>query len=224
MAKRKTSVETSTEPGGRQRLIEAALKLAAKSRSVQTIGVRELGRAAGLNPNTFYRHFSNMDELTLALIETMSGDLRQTLRQMRHSLRQPDAVLQRTVEYVFDFADRNPEAFIVGVRELYGASATVRAALRQMISGLADDIADDTRLLNIAPDIPEQTVRDVAEMIVPQIFHNVLDYLERPKRRAVLLQQSIQFVTMLFAGAAVLGNTLAVSKKPGRSPEHGLQG
>ncbi|MGH8461904.1 MAG: TetR family transcriptional regulator [Stenotrophobium sp.] len=208
MSRLKTNEETSAEPGGRQRLIEAALKLAAKSRSVQTIGVRELGRTAGLNPNTFYRHFSSMDELTLSLIETLSRDLRQTLRQMRQSLRQPDAVIQRTVEYVFDFADKNPEAFIVGVRELYGASVPVRAAIRQMISGLADDIVDDIRLLNNAPGIPEETVREIAEMIVPQIFHNILDYLERPKHRAVLVRHSIQFVNMLFAGAAVLGGML----------------
>ncbi|HWU68678.1 MAG TPA: TetR family transcriptional regulator [Stenotrophobium sp.] len=210
MSRRKPQEAAVAESGGRQRLIEAALKLAAKSRSVQTIGVRALGRAAGLNPNTFYRHFSCMDDLALALIETLSHDLRQTLRQMRHSLRQPDAVIQRTVEYVFEFADRNPEAFIVGVRELYGASPAVRAALRQMISGLADDIVDDTRLLETAPDVPEETLREIAEMIVPQIFHNVLDYLERPSRRTLLLHQSVRFVAMLFAGAAALeGKTVA---------------
>ncbi|MGH8504405.1 MAG: TetR family transcriptional regulator [Stenotrophobium sp.] len=212
MSRRKASEAAATEPGGRQRLIEAALKLAAKSRSVQTIGVRALGRAAGLNPNTFYRHFGCMDDLALALIETLSHDLRQTLRQMRHNLRQPDAVIQRTVEYVFEFADSNPEAFIVGVRELYGASPPVRAALRQMISGLADDIVDDTRLLDIAPAVSEETLREIAEMIVPQIFHNVLDYLERPNRRALLLHQSIRFIAMLFAGATVLGEKTAAGK------------
>ena len=207
MAKHKASEESAIEPGGRQRLIEAALRLAAKSRSVHSIGVRELGREAGLNPNTFYRHFSGLDELTLALIESLSRDLRQTLRQMRHSLRQPDAVLQRTVEYVFEFAQKNPDAFIVGVRELYGASATVRAALRQMITDLANDIVEDTRLLNHAPGVPEQTLHEIAEMIVPQIFHNTLDYLEQPQRRALLVRQSTRFITMLFAGAVALGNT-----------------
>ena len=52
----------SPDAGGRERLIGAALKLAAEKRSLLALGVRELGRMAGLNPNTFYRHFKTLDE------------------------------------------------------------------------------------------------------------------------------------------------------------------
>ena len=38
----------------------AALELAASTRSLATLGLREVARHAGLNPNTFYRHFKQL--------------------------------------------------------------------------------------------------------------------------------------------------------------------
>ena len=47
--------------GGKLKLIQAALRLITQSRSLTSLGLRELAREAGLNPNTFYRHFKNPD-------------------------------------------------------------------------------------------------------------------------------------------------------------------
>ena len=49
--------------GGRERLIQAALRLASRTRSLTHLGIRELAREADLNPNTFYRHFGTIEDL-----------------------------------------------------------------------------------------------------------------------------------------------------------------
>jgi len=55
------AVEKTSEAPGKRLLMEAALRLTSTSRSLSSLGLRELAREAGLNPNTFYRHFRDVD-------------------------------------------------------------------------------------------------------------------------------------------------------------------
>lgn len=196
--------DETTGQTGRDRLLCAALKLAAKSRSINSIGVRELGREAGLNPNTFYRHFKDLDDLSMALIDKLSGDLRVPLQTLRRSLVSREENAVRTVELVFDFAKAQPEVFMVGVRELYGASEPVREALRKVISEIAGDLADDMRLMQMTPGLEDKMARELAEVVVVQTFHSTLDYLEHPNQRTEILRRVVQFINALFVGAMAI--------------------
>lgn len=191
-------------PTGRDRLLAAALKLAAKSRNLSTIGVRELGREAGLNPNTFYRHFSDLDELSMALIDQLGKNLRVPLQTLRRSIVSREENAVRTVELVFDFAKDHPDVFIVGVRELYGASQPVREALRRTIGEVAGDLAEDMRVMQITPGLDDKTARELAEVVAVQTFHSTLDYLEHPDQRAEILRRVVQFINALFVGAMAI--------------------
>lgn len=205
------SKDDDTGPGGRERLVTAALRLAAKTRSLHSLGVRELGREAGLNANTFYRHFEDIDDLAMAVIEQFSQSLRAPLRELRRSISGADENARRTVELVFDFARANPEAFLVGVREMYGASKKVREALRAMIVEAADDMSEDLIAMRMLPGIDEKLLREIAEVVVVQTFHAALDYLEHPSRRADIIRRVVQMIELLFAGAMVQS-----SRKPSR--------
>lgn len=68
---------------GKRRLIDAALRLAAARRSFAALGLRELAREAGLNPNTFYRHFRDMEDLAITALAEVSDELRPMLRAVR---------------------------------------------------------------------------------------------------------------------------------------------
>ena len=74
------AVEKTSEAPGKRLLMEAALRLTSTSRSLSSLGLRELAREAGLNPNTFYRHFRDVDDLGLAVIRDISTQLREPLR------------------------------------------------------------------------------------------------------------------------------------------------
>lgn len=191
-------------PTGRQKLLNAALKLAAKSRNLQSIGVRELGREAGLNPNTFYRHFADLDELSMALIDQLGRELRVPLQNLRRSLISREENVVQTIELVFNFAKAQPEVFIVGVRELYGASQPVREALRKVIDEVAGDLAEDMRVMQMTPGLDDKTARELAEVVVVQAFHSTLDYLEHPDRRSEILRRVVQFINALFVGAMAI--------------------
>ncbi len=192
------------EAGGRERLIAAALKLAAEKRSLLALGVRELGRMAGLNPNTFYRHFKSLDELSLAIIDEFAQDLAPALRSIRHSGLPVETVPQRTVEYVFDYAKQYPEAFIVGVRELHGSSGRLQQAIRARIRQVAQELAEDILATQGPTGLSAAIVEELTEPIVEHVFHRTLDYLEDPKRRADLVLRTTHFIEALIAGALTL--------------------
>jgi AcrR family transcriptional regulator len=185
--------------------MQAALRIGAGKRSLQALGLRELAREAGLNPNTFYRHFGSLEELSRAIIDELSRDLRTNLRGIRRTVQSPVAeATPRTIEYVFDFAANNPDAFIVAVRELHGAMPSVRQALQRMIGDVVQEMVEDVQFLNIGPQLEEATLRDISQLVVVQVFHQTLEYIEHPERRAQIMRQSIRFIDLLFAGALLM--------------------
>lgn len=192
------------EAGGRERLIAAALKLAAEKRSLLALGVRELGRMAGLNPNTFYRHFKSLDELSVAIIDEFAQDLAPALRAIRLGGVPVEMVSKHTVEYVFDYARQHPEAFIVGVRELHGSSGRLQQAIRTRIKLVAAEMSEDILTTNGVPGITADMLDELAEPIVEQVFHRTLDYLEEPKRRAELVRRTAHFIDALMTGAVAM--------------------
>ncbi len=192
------------EAGGRERLIAAGLKLAAEKRSLNALGVRELGRMAGLNPNTFYRHFKTLEELSVAIIDEFAQDLAPALRAIRLSGEPPETIPRRTVEYVFEYARQHPEAFIIGVRELHGSSGLLQQALRARLKVIAGEMAEDVLAIDLVPGVTAELLAELAEPIVEQVFHRTLDYLEEPKRRADLVRRTAHFIDALIVGAVAL--------------------
>jgi AcrR family transcriptional regulator len=53
----------------REKLVVAAAGELATGRSFDTLSLREVSKLAGIAPTSFYRHFHDMDDLGLALIE-----------------------------------------------------------------------------------------------------------------------------------------------------------
>ncbi|MEN0108263.1 MAG: TetR family transcriptional regulator [Pseudomonas sp.] len=207
---------------GKRLLLDAALRLAAVSRSLSGLGLRELAREAGLNPNTFYRHFKTVDDLGLAMIAEMAARIRQPLRDLRFEaaaragqdspptlafgvdLGRGQRVCSETVELFFEYAAQNPQAFIVGVRELHGSSKVLREALEQMMEDFAGDMAEDLGTLQLLPSLEPAAVRQVSSMISRQLFQQSLDYIEQVEQRPAICAQAQQQILMMFAGATVL--------------------
>jgi AcrR family transcriptional regulator len=67
----------------RRSIIEAAFLLLDEQRSLSSISLREVAREAGIAPTSFYRHFKDIDELGLTLVDEAGLALRQLMRQAR---------------------------------------------------------------------------------------------------------------------------------------------
>jgi AcrR family transcriptional regulator len=211
---------------GKTLLIRAALKLAMKTRSIRALGVREIGREAGLNPNTFYRHFSSMDELGLAILNEVIRSLRVPLREMRRtaadsiasevpavrvpaeywttSLKKTRLVARETINLYFEFVLKNPEAFTIGVTELTGSSPMLREALQGTITDLAADLAEDIRILQLLPMVSDDSVQRISRIVIREIFMLSVDYIERVEAREEIRELAYFFLINLVAGTIAM--------------------
>jgi len=220
--------------GGRRKLLDAALSLAVQSRSLSSIGIREIARRAGLNPNTFYRHFESLDELGLALVEELGSELRTGLSAIRTALLAGgpvrlgavghnsgitgEMVVRQSLTLVLDFVLKHEVAYIVGLRELHGGSPVLRRALRALIDSIAADIATD--ILRVIPPglVEEATVHDLAAVIARQVSVLGLEYLEHREQREEFKRQAEHFILLLFYGALAERNyrqaSVEVTPKP----------
>ena len=212
--------------GGRQKLIAAALQLASTTRSLASLGLREVTRYAGLNPNTFYRHFKNFDELGLAAIEQLGGELRRGLRERRRrparsrkpaakaaKTKAPDPlamladgekIVAESVTLVLDFVTEHRAAYVVGIRELHGTSPAMRAALTRLLDEIAADMAEDVEFLLPLPGLTPQARLDISRVVIRQMTFFSMDYLEHPNQREAIRTQAERFVMRLFIGEIAL--------------------
>lgn len=104
----------------------------------------------------------------------------------------------------FDFVESNPAAFIVGVRELHGASPVLRGALRQIMDEFAEDMSEDIIEFRLLPAVSEATIRRLSSLIGRQLFQLSLDYIGQPERRREICALGEEQILLLFTGAAVL--------------------
>ena len=110
-----------------------------------------------------------------------------------------------TVQLFFDFVAQNPEAFIIGVRELHGASAVLRAALQEVMDEFGADMAEDIIAFKLLPDmVNPAVVRQVSNLISRNLFQLSLDYIGQPERQAAICALAEEQIVMLFTGASVL--------------------
>jgi TetR/AcrR family transcriptional regulator, fatty acid biosynthesis regulator len=198
--------------------MDAALELAATTRSLASLGLREVARQAGLNPNTFYRHFRDFDDLGVAMLADLGRKLRKGLRERRMQaagdglrvvdfsdpsagLQEAQSIARESVALVLDFVTDHRAAYTVGVRELYGSSPVMRAAMRDLLDGIAQDMTEDLlgalRFPGVAPD----ELLEMARVIVRQMVFFSMDYLEHEARRPQILREAERFILLLFWGA-----------------------
>jgi len=206
---------------GKQLLIDAALRLAVETRSIRSIGVRELGREAGLNPNTFYRHFRTMDDLGLALLDQIVQELRLPLQELRRKaassvllnggskknlspvilgLEKAKAMTREMVASFFDFVELNSSAFIVGVSELHGSSPILRSALHNTLLDFSKDLADDASLLELFPSFSRDKLDEISCLIIWHFFHLTTRYIEQTVERRKIRLGAEKFMLTLIGG------------------------
>ena len=86
----------------RQALLDAVLALSASGRAFSSMSLREIARHAGLVPAAFYRHFADLDQLGLELVDQAALHLKGLLHQLAQAcLRHPDARTESSLELFF---------------------------------------------------------------------------------------------------------------------------
>ena len=126
----------------RQNIIAGAFQLLNENRTLSAISLREVAREAGIAPTSFYRHFKDMDELGLTLVDEAGLALRQLMRHARRRIASGGGVIDTSVDTFMEFISANSNVFRLLLREHTGTSAAYRLAVSREIQHFTDELSD----------------------------------------------------------------------------------
>jgi AcrR family transcriptional regulator len=189
----------------REALMEAALTLMSRGTSFTGLGLREVTREAGVVPTAFYRHFADMDELGLALVEEGGVTLRRLLREARKGGVPLTQVIRNSVRIYTTFLRAHPREFLFVAGERSGGSAAIRAAVRREIGHFAAEMAQDLRNLNILPHLSTATLTMICGLVVNTMISAAGDILDlppkQPRAEEELIDNFVRQLRLIFLGA-----------------------
>lgn len=186
-------------------LIDAALRLSAE-RGFSGISLREVAREAGIAPTAFYRHFHDMDDLGLALIDEVGLSLRQLMRQARQRfVEQGRSVVRASIEAFMEFIHDNANLFRVLLGERLGSSSAFRKALHLEMDRFIGELTEDLERGATLAKRPLLDAGLTAEAIVAVVFTVGAESLDLPTHsRKQLAERIIQEIRIIMCGAESL--------------------
>ena len=189
----------------RRALVDAALALVSKDRSFTSLSLREVARHAGVVPNAFYRHFSDMAALGLALLEEGGLTLRRLLHQVRETGLPASEIARRSVAIYVQYVRAHPLHFLFIARERAGGSPAIREALRREVGHFAAEMAADFGALNVLPHLGSASRLMIAEIIVQMMLDAAADILDvpagRPELEGELVERLVRYLVVVLLGA-----------------------
>lgn len=190
----------------RDDLLGAALRLIGPHRSVSTLGLREITREAGIAPNSFYRHFRDVDELAVALIDLAGQSLRRIIREARLRISDHRGVIRGSVEAFIEQVRADDRLMHVLLREGTVGSAAFKQAVDRELSFFEDELKTD--LVRLAEQ-NQARIADpalAAKAITRLVFAMGAAAVDLPAERdPELVEQVSRMVRMIVLGAQTLG-------------------
>lgn len=196
------SSRTDKKQQTRQKLIDAALGLLNQQRSFGSLSLREVAREAGLAPNAFYRHFDDMEDLGLALVDVAGQGLRTVMREARQKLAVSQSVIDASVAALFEHLAREPQLFHMLLREQGSGSESWRRAIRTEIRYFTNELAEDLERLGQAKQRPVYDAYATADAMVAITFGGAGNALSmNADSRSELAARLIQQLRMIMLGS-----------------------
>lgn len=195
----------------RRAIIDAAYSLLDEQRSLSSVSLREVARSAGIAPTSFYRHFKDIDELGLTLVDEAGLALRQLMRQARLRIASGGGVISTSVDTFMEFINANSNVFRLLLREHTGTSNAFRAAVLREIQHFTQELTDYT----IATTGLSRSMANLqAEAMVKLVFSTGAEALdlnnEQKAQLALRVKQQLRFIS---TGALVIAEQDSTSKR-----------
>jgi TetR/AcrR family transcriptional regulator, fatty acid biosynthesis regulator len=190
----------------REKLIEAALALVGKGRHFASLGIREVTRQAGVVPTSFYRHFRNMDDLGLQLVDELGLVLRRMMREARSNVLQADKLIDESVGIFISHARNNRSYFTFMAQGLAGESQAVQEGIRSEMRYFASELANDLRRLRVVDHLSDADLDMTCDLVVRSVAFSLTDLLGIEPDDDVQIEQvrsrTARFLQLIFVGAA----------------------
>lgn len=180
--KKTVGIRAQQKEKTRRSLIDAAFNQLSAERGFSNLSLREVAREAGIAPTSFYRHFKDMDELGLTMVDEGGLLLRQLMRQARQRIVNEGSVIRTSVDTFMEFIENSPNIFRLLLRESSGTSAEFRAAVSREIQHF---VAELTEFL-MASKLTRTQAYLQASASVTLVFHSggeALDFSQEERKK-----------------------------------------
>ncbi len=187
----------------RERILGAARQLMAGGRGLDSLGLREVAREAGLAATSLYNHFPDMEALGLALIDEACFRLRVAMSEGRRSMIEigPRQAIQELVGRFGRFILSNEGEFRLLLQQRLGRSRRYRARIHGELQLLVDELAEDIRSVVAAQGRPAVPAEREAEAAVSLMFWLGVAMLDvSPARREELAANAVEQLAILALG------------------------
>ncbi|WP_413807615.1 TetR family transcriptional regulator [Streptomyces sp. OE57] len=161
----------------RRALMDAALGLL-EDQSLSSLGLREVTRAVGVAPAAFYRHFRDLSDLGVALVEECLSSLHHMIGAILAGQDGDEERIEATVGAVAEHVRRYPAHIRFIARERHGGVRPVRQAIAAELDRFADEVATAFCRQLPAESWPPEDVRMLAEMYVDHMVMTATAFLE----------------------------------------------
>jgi AcrR family transcriptional regulator len=137
-----TGIRAKQKEKTRRLLIEAAMNQLSAEHGYASLSLREVAREAGIAPTSFYRHFQNMEELGLSLVDEGGLALRQLLRQSRLQIARGGSIIRSSVTTFMSFVANQTPIFRLLLQEKSGNSRAFRLAVQREVDHFTAELVD----------------------------------------------------------------------------------
>ncbi|MCB1173874.1 MAG: TetR family transcriptional regulator [Leptospiraceae bacterium] len=188
----------------RTHIIESALRIMADGKSLDSLSLREVTRDAGIVPGGFYRHFQNMDEMGLAIVDDVSHKLRGILREARREGALSHIVLSSSISIFFDYVKENRLLFSFIYRERSGGNKRVRLAIQNEMKFFAAELALDLGQSPVFRKLPVSELEFLSEFVISTAFTLSGEFLDIKDgdlpRETELAQKAVRQLKYIYRG------------------------
>lgn len=186
----------------REDIIVAALALLGPNRSVSTLGLREVAREAKIAPNSFYRHFRDVDELAVALIERAGSSLRTIIGLVRKRAGTNNSVVRSSVEAFYYQLRADDKLLHLLLREGLAGSDAFKQAVDRQLCFFEEELRVDLIRMAKVTGIPLHEPALVARAITRLVYAVGATAMDMPRERdARQIDELTMMVKMIVVGA-----------------------
>ena len=186
----------------KEELFQAALSLIGPQKSISSLSLREVARQAGIAPNSFYRHFKDIDELAIALIDRSGLVLRRIIREARLQASKQQSIIRSSVEVFIQQLDADEGNLSLLLREGYTGSTSYKAAVDRQLNFFQQELQEDLIRLEQMNNGKISHADIAAKAITQLVFNMGAKVIDLPaEQRTDVAEQTMVMIRMILEGA-----------------------
>lgn len=208
MTEPQTQTRAEQKQQTREAIMAAAIKKMNDDRGFSSLSLREVAKEAGIAPTSFYRHFENMEELALVLVNEAGEALLKIMQDTREAEEKGENIADGTVAVCMEHFRANGPLFRVLAREATGNSPIIRRAIQKVLNELTQQLSVIIEMEMKRRQRNLTNATWIAEAIITILFYIGVSTIDLPISKQIEAEKRlVHHIRAIYWGAEAMANT-----------------